>query len=116
MGKVRARNGARTEAGMKKTHPLSDLDAEIRDHLDRETRDNIERGMSPEERASRVAKVWQRHTAKEDTRTVGSIGWIDCVRNAVRAADDASQSRLHRGRGLVMALGIGANTRYSASE
>ncbi len=34
---------------MKTDHPLSDLDADIRDHLDRETEDNIERGMSPEE-------------------------------------------------------------------
>ena len=30
---------------MKKNHPLSNLDADIRDHLKRETQDNIERGM-----------------------------------------------------------------------
>ena len=33
-----------------KTKPhLADLDADIRDHTARETHDNIERGMSPEE-------------------------------------------------------------------
>jgi hypothetical protein len=34
---------------MKKQHPLSDLNADIRDHIERETQDNIERGMTPEE-------------------------------------------------------------------
>jgi hypothetical protein len=38
---------------MKKPRPLSDLDADIRDHIDRETQDNIGRGMSPEEHGTR---------------------------------------------------------------
>jgi hypothetical protein len=30
-----------------KKHPLSDLDADIREHLERETEDQIARGLSP---------------------------------------------------------------------
>ena len=37
---------------MKKRHPLSDLDADIRDHIERETKENMERGLSAEERAT----------------------------------------------------------------
>jgi hypothetical protein len=33
----------------RRKHRLEDLDQDIRDHLERETQDNIERGMSPEE-------------------------------------------------------------------
>jgi hypothetical protein len=32
---------------------LEELDQDIRDHIARETQDNIERGMSPEEAATR---------------------------------------------------------------
>jgi hypothetical protein len=30
-------------------HPLDGLDEDVRDHLERETQDNIDRGMTPEE-------------------------------------------------------------------
>jgi hypothetical protein len=32
-----------------KKHPLADLDDDIRDHIERETQDNVDRGMTPEE-------------------------------------------------------------------
>ena len=32
-----------------KRHPLSDVEADIRDHIERETQENIERGMAPDE-------------------------------------------------------------------
>ena len=45
---------------MKKNHPLSDLDADIRDHIERETLENIERGLAPEEaRYAAVTEVRQ---------------------------------------------------------
>lgn len=31
-----------------KKHPLDSLDDDIRDHIERETQENIERGMTPE--------------------------------------------------------------------
>ena len=42
MGKVRPRDGSRPEAGVKKPHPLSELDADILYYIERETQDNIE--------------------------------------------------------------------------
>ena len=34
---------------MRRKHPLESLDEDIREHIERETQDNIERGMSPGE-------------------------------------------------------------------
>jgi hypothetical protein len=34
---------------MRRKQLLEDLDQDIRDHLERETQDNIDRGMSPED-------------------------------------------------------------------
>ncbi len=35
---------------------LEELDQDIRDHIERETQDNIERGMPPEEERKRVMR------------------------------------------------------------
>ena len=73
MGKVCPRDGSRPEAGVKKPHPLSDLDADILDHIERETQDNIERGMAPEEaRFAALRKFGNVTLAKEEARVV----WI----------------------------------------
>lgn len=72
---------------MKKQHPLFDLDADIRDHLERETQDNIERGMAPEEaRYAALRKFGSITLAKEDTRSVWIPVWLDQLRQDVRSA------------------------------
>ena len=59
-----------------KKHPLADLDADIRDHIERETEDNIERGMSPEDaRYAALRKFGNVTLTREDTRAV----WIPLV-------------------------------------
>jgi hypothetical protein len=53
---------------------LEDLDQDIRDHIERETEDNIERGMSPEEaRYAAMRKFGNVMRVKEDTRAVWTI-------------------------------------------
>ena len=39
---------------------LARLDADIRDHLEREIQDNVDRGMTPEEAPPRLDRLWQR--------------------------------------------------------
>lgn len=92
---------------------MDGLDDDIHDHIERETEDNIDRGMAPEE-AHRQAmlKFGNVALAKEDTRAV----WVS------RRLDETRQDVLYglrtlRRNGvativgiLVMALGIGANT------
>ena len=47
---------------------MEDLDEDIRDHIERETQDNIERGMSPEEaRYAALRKFGNVTRVKEDT-------------------------------------------------
>jgi hypothetical protein len=54
---------------------LDDLDQDIRDHLERETQDNIERGMSAEEaRYAALRKFGNVTRVKEETRDVLECG------------------------------------------
>jgi predicted permease len=70
---------------MKKNHPLSDLDADIRDHIERETQDNIERGMAPEEaRHAALRKFGNVTLMYEDTRAVWIPVWLDQLRQDLR--------------------------------
>ena len=92
---------------------LDGLDQDITDHIERQTQDNIDRGLAPEE-ARRQAMLMFGNAAlvKEDTRAVWGSRWLDETRQDVRYA----LRTLRRNRGativgiLVMALGIGANT------
>jgi predicted permease len=96
-----------------KPHPLANLDADIRDHIDRETQDNIDRGIAPDEaRRQALVKFGNAAAIKEDTRAVWVSRWIDeglqDLRYAVRA--------LRRNPAfsvvvvLTLALAIGMNT------
>jgi putative ABC transport system permease protein len=70
-----------------KKHPWSNLDEDIRDHIERETQDNIERGMSAEEAHYAALRKFGNVTmVREDTRAVWIPVWIDQLRQDIRYA------------------------------
>ncbi len=92
---------------------LDGLDEDIRDHIERQTQDNIDRGMTPEEaRRQAILAFGNVALVKEDTRSAWVSRRLDETRQDVSYAVRA----LRRNRGptilgiLVMALAIGANT------
>ncbi|HTT65445.1 MAG TPA: ABC transporter permease [Bryobacteraceae bacterium] len=98
---------------MRRRRMLDSLDDDIRDHIERETRDNIERGMPPEEaRYAAVRKFGNITRAKEDARAVWSRVWLEQLVQDLRYG----LRRLIRNPGLAavviltLALGIGMNT------
>ena len=92
---------------------MEDLDQDIRDFIERETQDNIERGMPPEEaRYAALRKFGNVTRVKEDTWEVWSFVWLEQLWQDVRFGIRmlAQESGLHGGRRATLALGIGANT------
>ena len=92
---------------------LDGVDEDIKDHIERQTQDNIDAGMAPEEaRRQAMLKFGNVALVKEDTRAIWVSRRLDETRQDVRYALRA----MRRTRGativgiLVMALGIGANT------
>jgi len=57
---------------------LDGLDDDIRDHIERETQDNLDRGMPPEEARRRaLLKFGNIASTKEDTRAVWRRQWLE---------------------------------------
>jgi macrolide transport system ATP-binding/permease protein len=97
---------------MRRRRMLKQLNEDIREHLDRETQDNIDRGMSPEDahyaalrRFGNVAQI------KEKTHEVWSIAWLEQLLQDLRfgARTLGRSPGLTVAAVLAIALGVGIN-------
>ena len=94
-------------------HPLDGFEDDIRDHLQRETQDNIDRGMAPDAaRLAALRKFGNVARVMEQTRDVWRWVWLEQLLQDLRYG----LRFLHRNPRfaavvvLTMALGIGVNT------
>lgn len=93
--------------------PLSDLDDDIREHIERETQDYIDRGLTPEEaRRQALIRFGSVALAREDARAVWRWRWLDELVTTTRiAARTWRRTPVLAGAIVVtLALGIGATT------
>ena len=91
---------------------LEQLDEDIREHIEIETRDNIDRGMSPEEaRYSALRKFGNVARVQEETHEVWSVVWLEQLLQDVRFGIRTllRSPSLTVAAVMAIALGIGIN-------
>jgi macrolide transport system ATP-binding/permease protein len=91
---------------------LAQLEEDIRDHIETETQDNIDRGMSPEEAHYAALRKFGNVTrVREETRAVWTITWLEQLLQDARygARSLVRSPSLTIAAVLAIALGVGIN-------
>ncbi len=100
-----------------KPRSLEGLSGEMRDHIERETRDNIDRGMPPDEARSAAMRAFGNLTAaQEDARAVWIPVWLEHVLQDLRYATRSVRRNPIFSLTIVatLAIGIGLCTAVTA--